>query len=370
MSQPSTHNGIHPSVTPEGAQRHQNPFRLGVFTRLVDQVDAPLVYARALELFETAEQLGFETAWVAQHHVRKEGGLPAPLVFLSAAAARTSRLRLATGIITLPLEQPLRLAEDAAVLYTLSGGRFELGFGTGGNAVVFSSFGRAIEQRQEDYERAFDALRGALAGEPVASDGGVLWPPGQGLLPHLWEAAFGVAGAVRAAEHGSGLLLARTAVRPGTGADRPPLGDVQWPLVEAYLERCAVHGVRPRIGLSRSIYVAETRAQALADAEIGTRRFARNLAAREGIDPNLPVAELLARSDVHIGAPHEVVASLSAERLLPLATDLILQVHPVDPPPAQTLQSLRLIATKVAPALGWRNMADAHTPAAGAEVRG
>src|SRR5262249_18388898 len=83
------------------------------------------------------------------------------------------------------------------------------------------------------------------------------------------------------------------------------------------------------------------------------RRLARVLAAREGIDPDLPAAELLARSDVHFGAPNDVIASLRADRLLPLATDLILQVHPVDPPHPNTLRSLRLIATEVAPALGW-----------------
>ena len=201
-----------------------NPFRLGVFTRLVDRVGASELYARALELFQCAEQLGFETAWVAQHHARKEGGLPSPFVFLGAAAVHTTRIRLATGIITLPLEQPLRLAEDAAVLDTLCGGRFELGFGTGGNALVFSMFEKLAENKQADYDRAFQAVREALAGKPLAPDGTTLWPPGQQLLSRLWEATFNTHGAVRAAEHGSGLLLSRTAARSGRPASprRPP----------------------------------------------------------------------------------------------------------------------------------------------------
>src|SRR5579859_5554582 len=122
----------------------RSPLRLGVFTRLVDQAEPAEIYARGLSLFQTAEELGFDVGWVAQHHAHKEGGLPAPLVFLSAAAARTTHLKLATGIITLPLEHPLRLAEDAAVLDILSGGRLELGFGTGGNAVVFAIFERQL----------------------------------------------------------------------------------------------------------------------------------------------------------------------------------------------------------------------------------
>lgn len=117
---PRSHNGAtnhHPAD-----QNGRAPLRLGVFSRLVDQVEPAEIYARGLSLFQTAEELGFDVGWVAQHHAHKEGGLPSPLVFLSAAAARTSRLRLATGIITLPLEHPLRLAEDAAVLDVLAGG--------------------------------------------------------------------------------------------------------------------------------------------------------------------------------------------------------------------------------------------------------
>src|SRR5439155_975482 len=104
------------------------------------------------------------------------GGLPSPLVFLAMIAARTTRLKLATGIITLPLEHPLRLAEDAAVLDVLSGERVELGFGTGGNETVFRMFGRDLNKRHEDYDRAFNVVSDALAGKPLTPDGPVLWP--------------------------------------------------------------------------------------------------------------------------------------------------------------------------------------------------
>jgi putative FMN-dependent luciferase-like monooxygenase len=331
----------------------KNPFRLGVFTRLVDQVAPAEIYARGLSLFETAEELGFDVGWVAQHHAHKEGGLPAPLVFLAMAAARTRRLRLATGIITLPLEHPLRLAEDAAVLDVLSDGRLELGFGTGGNNVVFAIFGRALDQRQIDYERAFTIVRDALSGKPLVPDGPALFPPAERLASSIWEAAMSVSGAIRAAEHGNGLLLARTALRTA-GADRESLGQAQSPMVEAYLEHWTRAEAVPRIGLSRSVYVAPTRAEAVADAEPGLRRFAQLVAQREGLSGELTVPELIARTDIHLGSPADVIASLEADPLLAVATDLILQVHPVDPAHELTLRSLQLIARDVAPALGWR----------------
>jgi len=360
MTTPGSRNGLHHHR--QSAATERSPFRLGVFTRLVDHVEPAEVYARGLSLLTTAEELGFDVGWVAQHHVHKEGGLPSPLVFLAYAAARTTRLGLATGIITLPLEHPLRLAEDAAVLDVLSDGRLELGFGTGGNDVVFSIFERQLDNRQADYERAFSIVRDALSGKPLVPDGPALWPAAEkGLSASIWEAAMSVASASRAGEHATRLLLARTAVR-STGAlsqaggldARQSLGQAQTPLVEAYLAHWSSTESTPRIGLSRSIYVAETRAEALADAEAGMRRFAQVAANRPGFSGDLTLEQLLATADVHIGSAEDVIASLQADPLLHVASDLILQVHPVDPSHEQTLRSLRLIATEVAPALGWR----------------
>ncbi len=60
-----------------------------------------------------AERLGFDSAWIAQHHFHEhEGGLPSPLVFLAHVAAQTERIRLGTAIIALPMENALRVAED------------------------------------------------------------------------------------------------------------------------------------------------------------------------------------------------------------------------------------------------------------------
>ena len=118
--------------------------RLGLFTRLLADTPAALpaqVYRNATEQFVEAERLGFDVGWVAQHHFdAEEGGLPSPLVFLAGVAAHTARIRLATGIITAALEDPVRVAEDAAVLDAVSGGRVELGLGSGGSTDAFTAF--------------------------------------------------------------------------------------------------------------------------------------------------------------------------------------------------------------------------------------
>src|SRR6266446_5116811 len=116
--------------------------RLGFFSRLLDQADAAERYRLATAQIAHVERWGFDSAWIAQHHFHEgEGGLPAPFVFLAQAAARTSRIRLGTGIVTLPLELPVRVAEDAAVIDLISGGRLEVGVGGGGNLSSYTAFG-------------------------------------------------------------------------------------------------------------------------------------------------------------------------------------------------------------------------------------
>src|SRR5258708_10821864 len=116
--------------------------RLAFFTRLLDAAPAAERYRLAAEQIAHAERFGYDTAWVAQHHFHEhEGGLPSPFVFLGHLAARTSKIRLGTGIITLPLELPVRVAEDAIVLDLISGGRLELGVGHGGNPTALAAFG-------------------------------------------------------------------------------------------------------------------------------------------------------------------------------------------------------------------------------------
>src|SRR5206468_7830729 len=89
------------------------PKRLGFFTRLLDQADPAERYRLATEQIVHAERCRFDTAWIAQHHFHEdEGGLPAPFVFLAQVAAQTSRIRLGTAIVTLPLELPIRVARS------------------------------------------------------------------------------------------------------------------------------------------------------------------------------------------------------------------------------------------------------------------
>jgi len=329
--------------------------RLGFFTRLLDEASAGERYRLAAEQIIHAERNGFDSAWVAQHHFHEaEGGLPSPLVFLSHLAARTSTIRLGTGIITLPLENPIRVAEDAVVLDLLSGGRVELGVGTGGTPSSFTAFGLDSANRSEIYDRHLAILRNAWSGGRLEG-GDALYPATPDLSDRVWQATFSVGGGIRAGKAGDGLMLSRTQPRP-KDAPRATLSDLQHPIIDAYLEALP-EGREPRIVASRSLFVADDREKALRLAEKGLRRVVEGFAAKGHVIPGDSLADIITALDTHVGTPEDVLESLSRDTTLPRVTDLVFQVHSVDPPHEDILRSIELISSEVAPALGWQNPA-------------
>jgi putative FMN-dependent luciferase-like monooxygenase len=331
---------------------------LAFFTRLLDDAPAIERYRLATDQIRHAERFGIQRAWVAQHHFRAaEGGLPSPLVFLAHVAAATTEIRLGTGVITLPLEDPVRVAEDAVVADLLSGGRIDLGLGSGGTPSSFVPFGQSVADKAAVYDDKLARLVDALAGREVGG-GNSLYPdptdaqPGAAALAtRIWQATFSPYGGTRAGVHGHGLLLSRTQPRP---ADRPraSLAELQEPIIDRYLD--ALPGdASPRVTASRTVFVADDRADALRFAEVGLRRGAEALRRSGHHIPGDSLDELIAATDTHLGKPEEVAASLAADTTLGRATELAFQVHSVDAPHDFVLRSIELFATEVAAALGW-----------------
>ncbi|WP_428487063.1 putative FMN-dependent luciferase-like monooxygenase [Rhodopila sp.] len=330
----------------------RTPKRLGFFTRLLDDAGAGERYRLATEQIVWAEALGFSSAWVAQHHFNAdEGGLPAPFVFLAQVAARTSRIRLGTGVVTLPLENPVRVAEDAAVLDLLSGGRLEIGIGAGGTPSAFPAFGLALADRGPIFAEKFNALLDAWRGKTLGGEGNRLYPAAPHLLDRLWHGTFSAAGGHRAGEAGDGLMLSRTQPRP-PNAPHASLADIQNPMIDAYLAALPA-GRAPRILASRSVFVVDDGRDARRFAQVGLGRFADHLRDQGRPVPVGSLDQIIAALDAHIGTPQEVIASLGDDTTLDRATDVAVQVHSVDPPHAFTLRSIELFAREVAPALGW-----------------
>lgn len=327
--------------------------KLGFFTRLLEQASPLDRYRFATEQAQHAERLGFDTVWVAQHHFHAdEGGLPSPFVLLSSIAATTSKLRLGTGVITLPLENAVRVAEDAIVTDLLSGGRLELGLGSGATDASLAAFQVAPSERSQVYDAAVAQVLTALSGEALGHEENHLYPDGAALLDRVWQATFSPFGGTRSGRAGHGLMISRTQPRP---ADQPdlPLAVVQQPILDAY-QAALPAGVPARILASRTLVVTDTEAQ----AEQYLQAAWDHARVRPGTGGSFVVdaddARTWARrTDSIIGTSEQVIAALQADPILPQATEIAFQVHSIDPGHEATLRSLELIAAEVAPALGW-----------------
>jgi alkanesulfonate monooxygenase SsuD/methylene tetrahydromethanopterin reductase-like flavin-dependent oxidoreductase (luciferase family) len=333
--------------------------RLGFFSYLEGEKPQAEVYAETLKLFTAADALGFDVAWEAQHHFGHHGGLPSPFVFFASLAERAPRIGVGTAIISLPLENPIRVAEDAAVFEALHPGRLRLGLGTGfSTPQVLATFGHPNGDRRTLYEDGLSRLLCALEGQPINDDGDVLNPPGNALRKQIWESPSTPDRAAEAAQRGNGLLLSRVAI----GAGNRPSHELQVPLVDTYTKHLPA-GVAPRVGLSRTVYPSRRPEIARRDLIAGLEVMAATSGTQHAFPREGGLAGLFAHHNIHSGSPDEVIESLQREPLLSQTTDLICQVQPGLPSLAQTLEALELIATEVAPALGWKpSMTTAERP--------
>lgn len=158
------------------------------------------VYGHALEVCEEADGRGIHSLWFSEHHLFEDGYLPQPLTFAAAVAARTTRARIGTAIVIAGLRPAAQIAEEAAVVDILSGGRLELGLGAGYRRPEFELFGRDPRRRHANLYLRIAELR------QVWREGSVTPPPIQAQIP-IWVGASGPKSARRAGELGEGLLF-------------------------------------------------------------------------------------------------------------------------------------------------------------------
>jgi probable F420-dependent oxidoreductase len=149
---------------------------IGLFTGQVpawSKRDVAQEYRDTIELVRLAEQLGFASAWVSEHHGTSDAYLPSLLPFLAALAQATTRIELGTGVVLTPLHDPIRLAEDAAVVDQLSGGRLLLGLGLGWREEEFRMFRIPAHERLARHVEAIEILRRAWTGRRFTFEGTV-----------------------------------------------------------------------------------------------------------------------------------------------------------------------------------------------------
>ena len=130
------------------------------------------VHARVTREVKEADRLGYDTAWIAEHHFSNAYGiLPDPFAYIAYLAPQTERIKLGTAVMTLPLHNPLRIVENAAFVDILTNGRFIMGLGSGYRPYEFEGFGVNFETRHDKQEEALSVVLEALHTRKIRHDG-------------------------------------------------------------------------------------------------------------------------------------------------------------------------------------------------------
>jgi probable F420-dependent oxidoreductase len=174
-------------------------------------------YRDIVELARLAETLGFDSVWVSEHHGSSDGYMPSLLTVLGALAAATDRVELGTGVILTPFHDPIRLAEDAATVDLLSGGRLVLGLGLAWREEEFRMFGVPVRERVRRTVETVEILRKAWTGQRFSHDGRVFHldrikvtpPPPRDGGPPIYLGGFVEDAVRRAGRIGDGYIRSR-----------------------------------------------------------------------------------------------------------------------------------------------------------------
>ena len=219
------------------------------------------------DIMVRAEEFGFYSIWPAEHHFSEYGYCASPAVTLAALAVRTQRIRLGTGVVVLPLNHPVRVAEDFAILDLLSGGRVDLGVGRGYQPHEFAGYGVDQTRSRDIFHESVEIIQKAWTEERFdyygefyqLHDLSVRPKPLQKPHPPIWMASLSPATFQLCGRYGFNLMCA-----PVFGFD-VNRGAAQ---IDEYRQALEEHGRKPAdheiAGLIMT-YVAETTEQALAD---------------------------------------------------------------------------------------------------------
>ena len=249
---------------------------IGVFDHL-DRGAAPLgqLYQDRLALVEAYDRLGISRYHLAEHHATPLGMAPAPSVFLAAVAQRTRRLRFGPLVYTLALHHPLRLFEEICMLDQMSGGRLELGVGRGISPHEVGYYGVDPANAQAIYVEALEVIRKAFAGGSLSHAGRffkfaevpIELAPAQRPHPPLW---YGIA-------RPDGLPWV-VANKVNIVCNAPP-AQVR-AVTDRYRSDWAAAGhsaeTLPKMGMTRSVVVAESEQEALAIARRAHKQWHRS----------------------------------------------------------------------------------------------
>lgn len=305
------------------------------------------------------EELGFDSVWLEEHHGVRDHYWPSPLVALAGIATETERITFGTDVLVMPFYHPVRVAEDAAMLAVMSGGRFVLGTAIGYRPDEFALYDTPLEKRGARFAEAVELIRRLWSGEEIDFEGRYyrvtglrIEPrPNADVRPPIWIGGWGDRSLERAARLGDAWI-------PGPTADLPRLLEAR----ERYHAHLRARGVDPAsrpAPLTRDVVVASTDEEAAEVAgrhlliayrdEYGGGAWAHPLISNaDGV--SLDRIDELGRDRFLVGSPATVIREVRRLQESFAVDHLICRLYFPGLPHAFVMEELRLLAHEVMPA--------------------
>jgi limonene 1,2-monooxygenase len=302
-----------------------NRMRFGVFLAPFHRLgEHPTVaLERDMRLVEHLDVLGFDEVWVGEHHSAGWEIISSPEVFLAAAAMRTRRIRLGTGVVSLPYHNPLMVADRIVLVDHLSRGRAMLGVGPGALPSDASMMGIDAARQRDMMDEALGVILRLLDGETVTHDAGwfklhearLQLSACQERIPVAVASTFSPAGMKTAGRYGVGVLSLGTFV-PGGLVNAAE----QWKIAEIYASDQGKTFDRDTWNIVLPAYIAPTREQAQTEAAEHIRGWVDYFGYAMGRPLPIPadatdlqVVEFLTKAGVAIiGTPEDAVDAIHA----------------------------------------------------------
>jgi alkanesulfonate monooxygenase SsuD/methylene tetrahydromethanopterin reductase-like flavin-dependent oxidoreductase (luciferase family) len=334
-------------------------FGMHILPTYMPDVEGPLpdFYQQMFDQILAIEGLGFDQAWVTEHHFGGYGGtLPHPPTFLSAVACKTSRIRLGVAVAVLPLHNPLQLAEAYAMADVISGGRLDFGIGKGSEPVEYHKFGANRDEARPRFVECVEIIRQAWSDDPVNYRGefyryeivDILPKPVQRPHPRIWVGATRTEETFRFAGANGFDLMTVPFVHPNTDALRA--------LVKMYRDELARAGhdfVGREVLGKFHIYVSDSFERGMREA----RPFMKNYSdIHSAVDPARKLTERdigsdMARGAIIVGDPERCSDTIQRWHEEAGITTFSGTFHFGGMPQEMALRSIHAFAERVMPAL-------------------
>lgn len=310
-----------------------------------------------LEQIRIADELGFHSAWIAEHNARVYGVVTSAPVYLAAAAAQTKQIKLGSAVVRLPLYNPVKLAEELSFVDVVSNGRLYIGVGKGYDDLEFAAYNEDYNLRDEKYLEALDILKTALNNEKVSYSGKFYniqdirtYPrPVQKPSPPIFVmVSRNDPSIVHAAKQGHSFILGG---RDYEDAKRK-IRIYRKSALEAGFSEQYVEEAVARSGKLVNVYVAETTEQAIQEYEQGLMWYmdARQNRGQFGFSyEKQPYDYYVKHGNVIIGSPEKVTEEIKEFKEKTGLNHIVCWFNCGGQPQEQVLKSLRLFAKEVMP---------------------